>query len=521
MNDSIRIHDGATGDVTDDFKMACFDLRERLVADKFRPRYHWVAPFGGWNDLNGLMFHQGRYHLGYLQKIGNGPDKIPFSSWQHISSRDLLHWCFHPASLREPFPGTHGDYFNSGGVIRGTEVPTIIVNMPRKGICIYQCHDDNLDRWVGLPENPVIPIAHERTQQDCQVAPEGARYPECMIFDPSGWKEGETYYALIGSKNFRPGYEGDCTSLFQSKDLRHWEYVGPFYKSDRRWTTIEDDCACSDFFPFGDRHMLVMHSHKPYPKSQYYIGRYEDEHFVPERFGQLSWLGSMHFGPETLEDEKGRRLYWGTVGEATHSRRYCWCNVMTLPWHFIPDSERGLLIAPAEELRSLRYDQRRIPDQSLSAGAEITLQDCDLDCMELQVTFRPANGGVFGLKVLCSPDGEEETTLLYDSAAQEIVIDYNKSSGDESIVYLPYHQRLRPGQLVQRIPYALPTRQPLQLTVYVDRSIIEVFVNGHIATVQRVYPMRADSHQTRIFSRDVDVRISDIVRWKMDATNAY
>lgn len=126
-------------------------------------------------------------------------------------------------------------------------------------------------------------------------------------------KDGDTYYALIGNKNHRPGYEGDCTSLFKSKDLRNWEYVGPFYKSDRKWTEEVEDCACSDFFPFGDRYMLVMHTHLPFPKCQYYIGRYENEQFYPEENDQLSYLGGLLAGPETLIDERGRRIFWGWI----------------------------------------------------------------------------------------------------------------------------------------------------------------------------------------------------------------
>ena len=92
----------------------------------------------------------------------------------------------------------------------GMEVPTIITNMPRHGIVIYQSFDENLDEWTPLPENPVIPVAPgELGRQKRSTV-----YPECMIFDPSGWKEGYTYYALIVSKNFLPGYEGDATSLF-------------------------------------------------------------------------------------------------------------------------------------------------------------------------------------------------------------------------------------------------------------------------------------------------------------------
>ena len=65
-----------------DYLMESYELRENLVADKFRPRYHFVPPEGRWNDINGAIFWKGRYHLGYLQKIANGPGQLDFSSWQ-------------------------------------------------------------------------------------------------------------------------------------------------------------------------------------------------------------------------------------------------------------------------------------------------------------------------------------------------------------------------------------------------------------------------------------------------------
>ena len=53
----------------DQYFMKSYEMRERMVADKFRPRYHFIAPEGWWNDVNGAVFWNGRYHIGYLQKI--------------------------------------------------------------------------------------------------------------------------------------------------------------------------------------------------------------------------------------------------------------------------------------------------------------------------------------------------------------------------------------------------------------------------------------------------------------------
>ena len=225
-----------------------------------------------------------------------------------------------------------------------------------------------------------------------------------------------------------PATKGDSTSLFKSTNLVDWHYVGPFYKSDRQWTDEIEDCACSNFFPFGDRHMLLMHTHQPYGRAQYYIGRYENERFHPETYGRLSHLGSLLAGPETLLDAKGRRLFWGWIREARDWTDHGWSGVMSLPWHLSPAPDNALRIDPVAELRNLRYDECRHPDLALEPGEERTLHGFESDCMELKLTIHPTQATRFGLKLLCSPGGQEETVVTYDTRRQQL------------------HRRLRPRQ---------------------------------------------------------------------------
>ena len=64
-----------------------------------------------------------------------------------------------------------------------------------------------------------------------------------------------------------------------------------------------------------------MHGHRPYGMAHYYLGRYEDEQFYPEIHGRMNWQGGQLSGPETLFDDKGRRIFFrldsrsSTVGE--------------------------------------------------------------------------------------------------------------------------------------------------------------------------------------------------------------
>ncbi len=350
-----------------------------------------------------------------------------------------------------------------------------------------------------------------------------SKLPECVIFDPSGWKEGDVYYALIGNKNHRPGYEGDSTSLFKSKDLREWEYVGPFYKSDRKWTEEVEDCACSNFFPFGDKHMLLMHTHRPYAKTQYYIGRYENEQFYPETNGQLSHLGSLVAGPETLVDDRGRRIFWGWIRDARGDDwvEYGWNSMMTLPWHFTPASDNSLLVDPVEELRSLRYDERRHDDVTLSEGEERVIEGFESDCMEIKLTIEPNDAALFGMKLLSSPGGEEETVVTYDAERQQFVVDFERASEDGGLTYGRSAQSYNRGVRQQIVPHPLEVGGRLDVDIFVDRSVIEIFVNSRICIVQRVYPARDDSKGFRLFTKDRPISVRDITKWEMDATNPW
>ena len=503
-----------------DYLMESYELREKLVADKFRPRYHFVPPEGRWNDINGAIFWNGRYHLGYLQKIPNASGPIDFSSWQHISSRDLLHWRYHQASLREPLEGHKGDYFNSGDVMEGMPVPTIITNMPRRGICIYQSHDPNLDHWVPLPQNPVIPL---------DPAPEGqptrsySQLPECVIFDPSGWKEGDVYYALIGNKNHRPGYQGDSTSLFKSTNLRDWQYLGPFYKSDRKWTEEIEDCACSNFFPFGDKHMLLMHTHRPYGKAQYYIGRYQDEQFHPEIHGQLTHLGSLVAGPETLVDDRGRRLFWGWIREArgddwvTHG----WNGIMTLPWHFTPAGDNTLRIDPVAELRALRYDERRHPDVTLSPGrrAHPPRLPVRLHGNQAHHPPQPRHPLRPQAPLLTRRPGRNRRHLRHPAPALHRRLRPLQPRPKPHLrPQRPRHHHRRPPANrplpppAQRTPPHRPLRRPLR-----HRNLRQL----RICIVQRVYPTRHDSTHVKLFTHDHPIHVKNLTKYQMDATNPW
>lgn len=90
-------------------------LRDRLLADPYRPTYHFCPPedYGMPGDPNGAFYHNGRYHLMYLyNRTGAG------FCWGHISSQDLVHLRHHPDAIG---PGNGDEGCFSGGAFVDTE----------------------------------------------------------------------------------------------------------------------------------------------------------------------------------------------------------------------------------------------------------------------------------------------------------------------------------------------------------------------------------------------------------------
>ena len=277
--------------------------------------------------------------------------------------------------------------------------------------------------------------------------------------------------------------------------------------------------------------MLVMHTHLPYTKCQYYIGEYRDHVFYPELNGQLSYPAALLGGPRLLLDDKGRRLFWGWIRDPRPASKYGWNGIMTLPWHFSPKPGGGLAIRPVEELKNLRYNGEKLQDLELD-DQEKKL-NISSECMELKLRIHPENAPCFGLKLFCSADGEEETVVTYDRNEKCFTIDFSKASKDKAIRYAVYAHgssfpwaasKLRDQSDCfvesQKVPWDLEGKESVDLDIFVDKSVIEIFVNGEFCIVQRVYPMDSEGG-IYFFAKGGKALFSEIEKWEMEATNPW
>ena len=496
-------------------------FRERLLADPYRPGYHFCPPedMAIPGDPNGAFYHNGRYHLMYLyNRNGSG------FCWGHISSQDLLHWRHHPDSIG-PGQGDEGCF--SGGAFvddNGTAYLSYWMLWGAKGIGLAKSRDANFDRWTKFDANPVI----RSTEFGLTEAKDPNGKP--LFYgsaDPSNiWKKDGRYYMLTGNlpvlnkigrnPDAPQEQQGDRLYLFVSEDLKSWKYLHEFYQRNPQWTDRGEDNMCPSFLPLpsspeggpaSGKHLLLFISHSK--GCQYYVGDYRDDKFFPDNHGRMTWVDSTYFAPEALLDGSGRQIMWAwLVDNPPNEDQKGWSGVYGLPRTLWLGEDGTLRMRPVKELETLRGRENTWNDLALAGGKTSPLESFAGDSCEIQMEVRPGTAKRCGVKVRAAKDHSEETLLYYDSVEQQLVFDSTRSgvAGKKTVERAPL--KLKPGEL-------------LKLRVFIDKSVVEVYANDRQAICRRVYPAQASSRGVVLFSDGGEANFQKLKAWEMAPSNPY
>lgn len=474
-------------------------LRGELANDPHRPQYHFLPPANWMNDPNGLIQWQGDYHLFY-QHNPHAPSWGTIH-WGHAVSEDLVHWTDLPIAL-EPTPGgPDKDGCFSGCAVDNNGIPTLIyTGVHPQCQCIATSRDDLLT-WEKYLGNPVIAAPPE------ELDTTGFR-------DPCVWREGNAWHMLLGS-----GIQdvGGAALLYKSPDLTHWEYRNAILVGDKNEADPVPTGTmweCPDFFPLGDKQVLIASAHQGKPLyAVYFVGAYGHQGFAPAIVRKLDFGDTHFYAPRTLLDDKGRRIMWGWISEARSDRvqrAAGWSGVMSLPRILFMRPDGLLGVEPAPELAVLRGRHYHLANVDLSPASSGILGDLRGDCLEIIMEFEPGRAGdtnmahEFGIRVRCSPDGEEETCIVYDRLASRLVVDRERSSLNPDV-----HRTRHEG------PLELSAGESLRLHIFLDRSVVEVYANGRACVTSRTYPSRADSLGLNPFALGGSIKLKSVEIWQM------
>ena len=211
-------------------------VTEPLYRETLRPQFHFTArqwtmdrlnpgtQQEGWvNDLNGLIYYEGEYHL-FAQRWAK--------CWIHAVSRDLIHWTELEPAFWEEHPGSGVqsgtcvvDYNNTSGLSPDKATPPLIAFFPRWDNRV-QCISYSLDHgrtWKFYDQNPIL-VHPERDPKVFWYAP--GNHWVMMLY-------GDSQYHILTS-----------TNLLSWQDEHH---------------PIPDSYECPDFFELpidGDRSQM-------------------------------------------------------------------------------------------------------------------------------------------------------------------------------------------------------------------------------------------------------------------------
>jgi beta-fructofuranosidase len=471
------------------------ELQRRLSRDPHRPIYHFLPPSTWMNDPNGLIRWKGQYHLFY-QYNPNGPFWGTMH-WGHAVSPDLVHWTDLPVALAPTPGGPDADGCFSGCAVDDDGTPTLIytgVRGDEQLPCIATSADDLLT-WTKHPGNPVIPAP----------PPD----PDITMFrDHSAWREGDTWYQVVGS-GIRD--RGGAALLYRSPDLRAWEYLHPLCVGDSGsrepvWTGTQWECP--DFFPLDGAHALVVsvRDEERLHYAAYMTGEYADHRFSPRTVGYVDTGGHL-YAPQTFRDDDGRRIMFGWVWEGRSveaQRAGNLAGVLSLPRVLGLRPDGGLAMDPAPELRALRGAHQAWTGLQVAPEARGVLPDVRGDALEVVAEIEPGHADEVGIVLRASPDGAEETRVVYDRVNGRFGVDRARSSLSADATRDEHWG-----------PLELADGEPLRLHILLDRSVVEVFANGRACATSRIYPSRPDSTGVGMFARGGGATLARLDLWDM------
>ncbi len=278
-----------------------FPGEDSLYKESKRPQFHFSSRRGWNNDPNGLVYHDGEYHLFYQ----HNPYEIHWENmtWGHAVSPDLVHWTELNDAL---YPDPLGTMFSGSAVIDknntagwGKNALVAAFTADKKGVEV-QCIAYSLDKGRTFTKYEGNPV----------VGP--TRDPKVIWYEPNQ----EWVMAL---------YEVAGISFHTSKNLKDWEkesHINGFYE-------------CPELFELpidgNPNHTLWV----AYGGSgTYLLGDFNGKTFIP-KYGKYRYTHGNHYAAQTYNntpDGKRIQIGWGTIPteDMPFSQMMCFPTELTL-----------------------------------------------------------------------------------------------------------------------------------------------------------------------------------------------
>ncbi|MFC0773011.1 glycoside hydrolase family 32 protein [Terrimonas alba] len=486
-----------------------------ITADAYRPTYHFTADSNWINDPNGLVYHDGEYHLFYQHN--------PFAakwghiSWGHSVSKDLIHWKTLPVAMYEDknpndndttmiFSGSAViDKNNTSGFANGSQktplvaVYTSFVHNKFKPKVQHQSiaysNDDGLT-WTKYAGNPVVDI-------------QSLEFRDPKVF----WYEPQQKWVMVVLKA-----EQREAQFYSSKNLKDWVLISTWGKVGNTARVWE----CPDLVELpvkgtNEKKWVFIvsagHAQDGYVGMQYFIGNFDGTSFTPDHdYKQPTYLdfGKDFYAAVTYNNAPNDRKIlvawmnnWEYANEIPTGN--VWRGSYAIPRELSLvryGNEIKLIQQPVTEMNALKQEAFAVENKQVEDSFDLPYKG---DAYQLEIIIDPGEAKAAGLKLLKSKN--EVTIIKYDNNLKQLQLDRSKSGN------VNFHPKF---SSVEQADVSLVGGK-IKLNILVDKSVIEVFANDGLVTISDlVFPLEKEGG-IQLFSEGGKANFQSVKIWRMKA----
>ena len=484
----------------------------------WRYRFHLQTPTGRIGDPNGLCQLGDEYHI-FHQYTPEWP--ATKHGWGQWVTRDFVSWEFRGNVIRPEDPCDKNGVYSGSAVVRDGEM-----------WCYYTgnvLHEGDYDYdYAGREANETLLVSPDGRDFSGEkvVVVNNADYPTyCSnhVRDPKVWEQDGTWYMLLGCRTMD---DRGSVLLYSSPDGRSWKLAGSCTNTGEH--AFGYMWECPNVADFGDKHFLLvcpqgapkrpyslqnLHNSGYFPIDTSVVELMEGDRGLMDADGPYPCIdettfvefdyGFDFYAPQSFTDNRGRQILVGWVGIPDIEMQYDvptdnWLHTLAWPRELFVNEAGRLCQKPIEECEALVGDEVELTGDV--AGYTGTVGSSSYDVFDLAgavgTTFED---GTCDLEL--SGISGEGRVLLNDDF--EILF-------ARDIVEFSFQSWAGRYRTVRRLPLsALSAGRVTDMRIFVDTSIIEIFINGGEATFT-----------TRWFPESVtDLRVTTTV--PTDSTRAF
>ena len=501
--------------------------------DRYRPQFHGIPPAVWMNEPHAPIYYKGMFHVFYQHNpIGPYWSQI---RWAHICSRDMIHWIYVKDAVVPQQPACPEGAWTGGSVVGPDGTPWLTVTagtnyadwvetsrFSHQSVLYAHCVDPNdpyLTDWTVEEVNTLVqPSDHSQGKIE-------------EFRDPFIWYD-EPYYYMMVSTSVADDWDnshGGSTNMFRSTDMRNWEYLGFTFECDyqaypeqgKHWEccimlpiSTEDKSVTKYIFMDSPQYTVDGYVVDTY----YWIGTFNKDtcRFIPDDpkprlfdHGKGIYTGQTGFCYLTDEEraagitnyEDGHSviisLAQGKSAGTAQNAIAGWAHNLAMPVEiFLAPNGRDVIRRPVSGVSSL-YKETLFNYEGEGVGpAELSeqLKDVRSDMYEIKAKFTMTpTDSIYdgGILVRYNPTenyiGTERTAItfcefgVFVNRTRSSLLDYP----DKSDTWI--------------VPN---TNTEFDVTIYVDRSQLEVYVNDIATLTTRIYPKYGDSDHIAVFGNE-------------------